>query len=360
MAQFNATMTRVNGVFENDFATTMVMIANEADIIYLDGATDPYGNNLGADLQTNLTAVIGEANYDVGHIFGQGGGGGSAGCIGCICVDNQKGSAYTSLGNPMGDFFDIDYVAHEFGHQYGGNHTFTHGNEGTGANLEPGSGSTIMGYAGITGATDVQPHSDAYFHFFTIEQVTAHVASRACDVETNLTQATPTADAGANYTIPSGTAFKLTATGTVDAAGSISYCWEQDDVGGPGNTFPDDTDTTGPSFRSLLPVASPTRYFPSLAMVMANNLGTPGAPGDWEVINNTSRNYDFKVTVRDNIAGGAQNKIDDMSVVVDDTNGAFSVTSQAATASILFAGASETINLECCWYKYRSNKFSKC
>ena len=94
------------------------------------------------------------------------------------------------------------------GHQFGGNHTFTQSNEGTGANLEPGSGSTIMGYAGITGATDVQPHSDAYFHFFTIEQVTAHVASRTCDVESALTQATPTADAGADYTIPSGTAFK--------------------------------------------------------------------------------------------------------------------------------------------------------
>ncbi len=335
MAKFNATMTRVNGVFENDFATTMVMIANEADIIYFDASTDPYGTNLNADLQSNLTAVIGEANYDIGHIFGQGGSGGNAGCIACICVDGQKGSGMTSLNSPEGDFFDIDYVAHEIGHQFGGYHTFSMNNEGAGANLEPGSGSTIMGYAGITGSTDVQPHSDAYFHFFTIQGVTAHVASRTCDVETSLTQATPTADAGADFTIPSSTAFILKGAGT--SGGATTYCWEQNDVGGPGNTFPSATDTSGPSFRSLLPTTSPNRYMPALATVMGGSLGT-----QWEMLNDVSRTYSFKLTVRDNIAGGAQNKIDDMTVTVDDTNGAFTVTSQNTPIN-WNAGATETI-----------------
>ena len=342
MAEFNATMTRVNGIFENDFATTMIMIANESDIIHLDAGTDPYTGNLNGELQAHLTAVIGEANYDIGHVFSQAGNNGNAGCIGCICVDGQKGSAFTQSTVPTGVDFDVDFVAHEMGHQYGGNHTFTQGNEGTGANLEPGSGSTIMGYAGITGATDVQPHSDPYFHYFNIEQVTAHVASRTCDTEAVLTQATPTANAGADYTIPSGTAFKLTGVGTVDGAGAITYCWEQSDIGGPGNTHPSSTDTSGPSFRSLNPTASPTRYFPNLPMVMGGSLGVAGTPGDWEVINTVSRDYTFRVTVRDNIAGGGQNKIDDMSVTVDDSNGAFTVTSQTA-ASNWDAGSSETI-----------------
>ena len=56
-----------------------------------------------------------------------------------------------------GDNFDIDYVVHEVGHQLGGNHTFSMSNEGTGVNVEPGSGITIMGYAGIT-SQDLAPH----------------------------------------------------------------------------------------------------------------------------------------------------------------------------------------------------------
>jgi len=337
MTKFNATMTRVNGVFEIDFATTMVMIGNEADIIYFDAGTDPYGSNLNSELQANLTSVIGEANYDIGHLVGQGGSGGNAGCIGCICVDGQKGSGYTSLAVPEGDNFDIDFVAHEMGHQFGANHTFTHQNEGTGANLEPGSGSTIMGYAGITGSTDVQPHSDAYFHFFSIEQVTAHVASRTCDTETVLNQTTPTANAGADYIIPATTAFVLEGTGTSD--GATTFCWEQNDIGGPGNTFPSATDTTGPSFRSLTPTTSPNRYMPAFSTVLGGSLGT-----QWEMVNDVSRTYNFKLTVRDNIVLpiGGQNAIDAMTVTVDDTAGPFAVTSQTAPVT-WDAGTTQTV-----------------
>ena len=331
MAKFNATMTRVNGVFESDFATTLVMINDLSSVVFFDPATDPYSSmgNWNGELQSTLTSNIGEANYDIGHMFGRSGGGGNAGCIGCICEDGSKGSGITSpgSGDPEGDTFDIDYVAHEMGHQLGANHTFSHSNEGTGANLEPGSGSTIMGYAGITGATDVQPHSDAYFHFFSIEQVTANILTKTCDTETNLNQTTPTANAGLDYTIPAGTAFQLKGLGTSD--GTTTYCWEQNDEGAPGNTFPSSTDTSGPSFRSLTPTTSPNRYLPKFATVLAG--GLPGT--QWEMINTVSRTYGFKLTVRDNIAGGGQNKIDDMTVTVDDTAGPFTVTSQTAATS---------------------------
>jgi hypothetical protein len=181
----NNTMTRVNGVFEKDFAARMVLIANNDAVIYTNASTDPYSaasgmSNWNSQLQSTLTSVIGEANYDIGHLFGASGGGGNAGCIGCICTNGSKGSGYTSPADaiPSGDNFDIDYVAHEMGHQFGGNHTFSMNNEGTGANMEPGSGSTIMGYAGIT-SQDIQPHSDAFFHA-SIQQITNNIKAKTC------------------------------------------------------------------------------------------------------------------------------------------------------------------------------------
>jgi hypothetical protein len=167
LAAFNATLSRCNGCYEKDLALHLNLIANTTAVIYYDPATDPYTTigNWNAQLQATLTANIGEANYDIGHMFGASGGGGNAGCIGCVCVDGQKGRGITSPadGIPMGDNFDIDYVAHEVGHQLGANHTFSHTLEGTGHNKEVGSGITIMGYAGIT-SRDVAPHSIDIFH----------------------------------------------------------------------------------------------------------------------------------------------------------------------------------------------------
>ena len=184
LAAINNTMTRVNGIFEKDFAVRMVLIANNDAVIYTSTSTDPYSAsssmaNWNSQLQSTLTSVIGEANYDVGHLFGATGGGGNAGCIGCVCVNGSKGSGYTSPadGVPSGDNFDVDYVAHELGHQFGANHTFSMSNEGTGVNMEPGSGSTIMGYAGIT-SQDIQAHSDAYFHAISIQQVTNNIKAK--------------------------------------------------------------------------------------------------------------------------------------------------------------------------------------
>jgi hypothetical protein len=61
------------------------------------------------------------------------------------------------------EMLNIDFVVHEIGHQLGANHTFSYELEGTGVNVEP-SGSTIMGYAGITSDYDVQAASDDYLH----------------------------------------------------------------------------------------------------------------------------------------------------------------------------------------------------
>lgn len=336
LAAINNTMTRVNGVFEKDFAVRMVLIANTDLVIYTNAASDPYTTSYNSQLQSTLTSVIGEANYDVGHVFVQAGNNGNAGCIGCVCVNGSKGSGFTSSTVPTGDNFDIDYVAHEIGHQFGGNHTFTISNEGTGVHMEPGSGSTIMGYAGITNA-DVQPHSDAYFHAVSIQQVTNNVKAKTCQTNTPTGNAVPTANAGLDYTIPKSTPFMLTGSGT-DANGDVlTYCWEQFNSQTT-TAAPSATKTTGVNFRSYPPSTSPTRYFPNMSRVLVGATTTAGSEITVEALSSVARTLNFRLTVRDNRAGGSANNSDDMVVTVNGTAGPFSVT--APNTAVSYAGGS--------------------
>ncbi|HZG59307.1 MAG TPA: zinc-dependent metalloprotease family protein [Anoxybacillus sp.] len=338
LAAMNNTMTRVNGVFEKDFAARMVLIANNDAVIFTNAITDPYSDatqlsDWNDQLQSTLTSIIKEANYDVGHLFGASGGGGNAGCIGCVCTNGSKGSGYTSPSDdiPSGDNFDIDYVAHEMGHQFGANHTFSHKNEETGVNMEPGSGSTIMGYAGITGQ-DVQPHSDAFFHAISIQQVTNNIKSKTCPVVTLTNNAIPTASAGLDYTIPKGTPFVLTGTGTDANGDSLTYIWEQIDnadtlqIGV--NSAAIATKVSGPIFRSWTPQTTPKRYFPRMATVLAGATVTAGTDINVEALPNVARTLNFRFTVRDNRAGGSGNNSDDAKLTVNAAAGPFVVTSQ--------------------------------
>lgn len=348
LAAINNSMTRVNGIFEKDFSVRMVLIANTDAVIYTNASTDPYSAASGmsswnSQLQSTLTSVIGEANYDVGHLFGASGGGGNAGCIGCVCVNGQKGSGITSPadGIPSGDNFDVDYVAHELGHQFGANHTWTHGgNEGTSVQMEPGSGSTIMGYAGIT-SLDVQPHSDAYFHAVSIQQVTNNVKAKTCSVNTSTGNAIPTANAGLDYTIPKSTPFMLTATAT-DANGDVlTYNWEQ--MNSQTNaTAPNATKTSGVNYRSYPSSTSPTRYFPRMASVLAGATTTAGSELTVEALSSVARTLNFRVTVRDNRAGGSANNSDDTVITVNATAGPFTV-SAPNTAVSYVGGSTQTV-----------------
>lgn len=352
LAAMNNTMTRVNGVFEKDFSARMVLIANNDAVIYTSASSDPYSAASGmsswnSQLQSTLTSVIGEANYDVGHLFGASGGGGNAGCIGCVCVNGSKGSGYTSPADaiPSGDNFDIDYVAHELGHQFGGNHTFSMSNEGTGVNMEPGSGSTIMGYAGIT-SQDIQAHSDSFFHAVSIQQITDNIKAKTCPTSTSTGNSIPTANAGSDYTIPKGTPFMLTGTGTDANGDSLTYIWEQMNNASSSQTGASSaasaTKATGPTFRSWTPQTTPTRYFPRMASVLAGATTTAGSEITVEALSNVARTYNFRFTVRDNRAGGSGNNSDDAVITVNGTAGPFSVSSQN-TATTYSGGSSQTI-----------------
>lgn len=355
LAAINNSMTRVNGVFEKDFSARMVLIANTDAVIYTSASTDPYsaaaagsGGAWNQELQTTLTNVIGSANYDVGHLFGASGGGGNAGCIGCVCVNPTasvplgKGSGFTSPGDgiPSGDNFDIDYVAHELGHQFGANHTFTHSNEGTGVQMEPGSGSTIMGYAGIT-SLDVQPHSDAYFHAVSIQQVTNNIKAKTCSANTATGNSIPTVNAGLDYTVPKSTPFMLTGVATDSNGDALTYHWEQ--MNSQTNaTVPSATKTTGVNFRSYNPTTSPVRYFPKMSSVLTGATTTAGSELTVEALPSVARTLNFRLTVRDNRASGAGNNSDDLVITVNATAGPFSV-SAPNTAVSYVGGSSQNI-----------------
>jgi Metallo-peptidase family M12B Reprolysin-like len=358
LAAFNATLTRCNGVFEKDLAVHLNLIASTTNVIYYNPATDPY-TTLGAwngQLQATLTANIGEANYDIGHMFGASGGGGNAGCIGCVCVDGSKGSGITSPADaiPMGDNFDIDYVIHEMGHQLGGNHTYSFQNEGPGpAQKEVGSGITIMGYAGITNQ-DVAPHSIDIFHEASIAQIQTNLVAKTCPITTAITanNATPVVAALSSFTIPISTPFALTGSATDADSDPMTYCWEQNDntTTFGANSVASPTKATGPNWLSFSPTTSPTRLFPRLSTIQAGLFVTPTLPGgdaiaNIEALSSISRTLNFRLTVRDNhpysstapIAVG-QTQFGDMTVTVTNTSGPFRVT--APNTVVSWAGLS--------------------
>ncbi len=347
IAAMNNTMTRVNGVLEIDLAIHLNMIANNNIIVYTNPNTDPYSPASGMDawnlqLQNHLTSVIGNANYDIGHLFGATGGGGNAGCIGCVCQDpnspthEAKGSGYTSPSNgiPMGDAFDIDYVVHEMGHQLGANHTFSHQTEGSGVNVEPGSGSTIMGYAGITDY-NVQENSDPYFTYRSIQQIQNNMANKTCPVSTPIANTPPAVNAGADFSIPSGTAYILKGIVSDAEGDTLNYSWEQNNSAGNSASgansvcFP--TKAVGPNYRSFPPQNTPNRYMPQYNRVLNGQLSW-----EWESVSTIARQLKFTLTVRDNHAAGNgwQTNTDEVTVTsmapYNGTTGAgpFQVTSQ--------------------------------
>ncbi|WP_114821544.1 reprolysin-like metallopeptidase [Chryseobacterium sp. KLBC 52] len=309
LAAMNNTMTRINGVFERDFGAHLT-VQNLPDIIYLDPATDPYSNNLNLQLQQTLNSVVGNANYDIGHVLNQNAErSGNAGGIGIVCVDPatnteiKKGSAYTQGPVPVGEVFDFT-AAHEMGHQLGANHTFsntsvTDANQG--ANVEPGGGTTIMGYAGIT-YDNVQANADGYFHYKSIDQVLTNLESKInCGASQNINNNTaPAINPLVAYSIPKGTAYYLEASATDAENDPVNYTWEQNDSTDEFSTISGDSgwgyNPKGALTRSVPGTANGRRYFPTLASVMNGNLTDKQA---WETVSYIPRTLNYAVTVRD-------------------------------------------------------------
>ena len=329
-------MNRVNGVIESEVTMRLVLVANTSNLFYYNASTDPYTNSNGGTMlgqnQTTCDNTIGSANYDIGHVFSTGGGG--VAYLGCICNNSNKAGGVTGLPSPIGDPFAIDYVAHEMGHQFGGNHTFNNtnngscsGNSNAATRVEPGSGSTIMAYAGICSPTNVQSNSDAYYHAVSLAEIKTKLQSVSCHTVISFTNQAPVVSTLTNYSIPISTPFVLTASATDPEGDPITYCWEQTNTGSA-TTAPTATMTSSCVFRSYTPVSSSSRYFPNLTTVLAGNTANT-----WEVLPSVGRTLNFRVTARDyhSIAGCTDEE--NMTVTTVAGIGPFTVTSQNTTSS---------------------------
>lgn len=341
-------VNRMNAIYERDFAIRMTLVENNNLLIYTNAATDPFTSPSSAlttaqQNHNNTVAVIGSANFDVGHVFHRGSNNGVAGGIGVVGNPSFKGQGYSSHSSPVNDPFVIDYVAHEVGHQFGGRHSFSNCGGGAGDSaalaVEPGSGSTIMAYAGICGTGfNLQSNSDAMFHSINFDQVINFVDNSipAVGTRTDTGNIAPAISPLGTRTIPANTPYFLTAD-AIDANGdALTYSWEQRD-GASGTPVNTTTSATGPMVRALPPSTSPTRTIPNQTDLLNNTTTMIG-----ERLSAVSRTLNFTVMVRDNRAGGGGANTANMVVNVVNTGAAFAVTSPNTNVSWAL-GSTQTV-----------------
>jgi uncharacterized repeat protein (TIGR01451 family) len=351
-AAIETTVAGVNKVFNRELNLQLDLIDN-LDIIFGPGnSPDPFptGGPGFVENQTLVDTEIGSANYDIGIIFG----GVPVGLAvpASAGIDGDKAKGFTGFtaaeGGPAGANA-INNALHEMGHQFAALHTFNGvldtcgdtGQRNAATAVEPGSGTTIAAYAGICGSgptagDNVEGNNDFYYHAASLDQIIAHLESLDAagvgtkDVGVNTM---PTVSAGPDFTIPAGTPFRITATGSDadDSTGkSLRYAIEQMDLG-PAQTldpFPGDNGSS-PLFRSFPPAPAQNggfvRTFPQLSDILAGTV-TKG-----EYLPTTTRELNFHATVRDGVGG---TNGDDVKLMVVDTGSPFAVTSHNTSATL--------------------------
>ena len=348
------TVNNVTAIYERDATIRFTLVTNNS-IVFPDAATDPYPTLASPDntlLITNhntLNTNIGNGLYDVGMVFNDGWNGGLA-ALGVACNNTFKGRAASGLDfgtganpddGPQGPIFDVT-VAHELGHQFNANHSFAAtnggcaGNANAGTAWELGGGSTIMAYANVCTPNFYQSQADHYFHSGNIAEIQSYVTggSASCVTPSPILNTPPlvTVLAGA-YVIPHSTPFTLSSTGTDFDGNTLFYTWEQMDAGVTTTNPPLPTDVAGPNFRSYPPSTDPNRTFPRIQDIIA------GISPPYEVLPAIGRTMNFRVTARDQAAGGGCTSEANVAVTTSATTGPFIVTSQAAPTMLTANGA---------------------
>ena len=348
LAAIVSVINRVSAIYEADTSVRLVLIGNETAIIYPDTANDPFGGNGTAVINTStatISAAVGAGNYDIGHVFTTGSGGISG--LGVVCNNSSKGRSTTGLPTPYGDNFSVDYVVHEMGHEFGANHTFNGGvtaagscsgsNRSAAHAYEPGSGTTIMAYAGICGVNnDLQPHSDSMFHHESLSEITTFITGttgNSCPVLTTLPNQVPTVSAGPAYTLPIGTPFTLTGVASDPDGDILTYSWEERDRGLTQTDANAADNGNTPLFRTFAPVYSASRTFPKMSDIV-NNTTTIG-----EKLPALARTLTMRLTVRDNRTNGGAINSSDVALTVVATAGPFVVTAPNTAITVASGSA---------------------
>ncbi|MES2138285.1 MAG: zinc-dependent metalloprotease family protein [Bacteroidota bacterium] len=346
LSAVTTTVNRVDGVYETEVAVKLILVANETTVLFGNPNSDPFsgnsnGNVLISESQSVIDNNIGSSNYDIGHTFSTDGGGLAQ--LGVVCKYGQKARGITGSPQPVGDPYDIDYVSHEIGHEFGAYHTFSSGggscsgNNEPGVMVEPGSGVTIMAYAGICSPNDLAPNSIPYFHTISFDDIMTYSNTgfgNGCATTIPTGNHAPVVTAPATFTIPKSTYFSLTGSATDADSDPLTYSWEEIDNNSTLQSIPT---TTAPFFRSYPPIPVPTRMFPKLSVILAGATSTLG-----EYLPSSAQTLNFRLTARDNRMGGGGVNYAGTQVVIA-SSGPFIVTYPTATGITWASNSTQTV-----------------
>ncbi len=322
-------VNRLNQIFNVELAIKLVLINNNDKLIFLQTASDGYTNGSTDKMidenQKIIDRIIGKNGYAWGHVFGTHGSFSGLAQLGAVC-SQSKARGVSLSRNPVNDGFVVSIVAHEMGHQMGASHSMSScHNVFSGTAYEPGSGSTIMSYAGICGfQNNTVTHSDPYYFTHSLQQIKNYMFDGRGNTCASITNTNNTAPSVAiplddGFYIPIKTPFVLDAVGTDLENDDILYCWEEYDLGPM--SVPGSPEGNSPIFRSFPATEASYRIFPKLENIVND------AYNKAEVLPTYSRDLTFRCTVRDNVAqngGTSWEKI------------AFKATSKAGPFKVMF------------------------
>ncbi|HHM20573.1 MAG TPA: T9SS type A sorting domain-containing protein [Bacteroidetes bacterium] len=343
LAEALATM---NSLLERDIDVRFTMHPNNDQVVFLNPTTDPYqnANSGGALLGQNedvLNDIIGQANFDVGHVY-TGACNDVGGVVsGTVCATGKaRGVTCNFSSNVMATTLSI--AAHEIMHQFSGGHTFNHcpGNEGqfsSSSSWEPGSGSTILSYQGACGPSNIPGPATVQYHAGNVGEVWSYTHDQGGAICTNINPTSNhspvvTLNYDDGFYIPISTPFELEAHATDADGDDLTYSWEQMNrspsvpLGQPAGD--------APSFRVYDHTLVPVRYFPRMATILNNTSEIV------EVLPAYSKNLHFRCLVRDNnvLEGAAGITWADVSFKATESAGPFVVTSPNSAADVWTAG----------------------